>query len=337
MTANVYRALALFVTLTTGAVATTASAQPFTMKISFPTINDVTHEYFKRFKAGVEERSGGKIKVEIYPANQLGQIPAVIEGVALGTIEVGGAASGFFVSLEPRFQIFDAPGIFDDTQHAYKVLNDPAIRARLATFGADKGVELLVPGIFSQMAVLTHKPVRAVADFQGQKVRTPGGAAIQVEPFRKLGLLPVSLPLGEVLPAMSNRTIDGVISALAVFNNFKYYDIAKSVTYLPATTLFAPAVINRQFLKSLGPQLETVVREEARKAEVVYADWNVNEIKRTEEAWRRNGGELITFPAAESKRYLDVVAPISTQILSSNPKVKEDYEAVLAAAGKYRQ
>jgi C4-dicarboxylate-binding protein DctP len=128
-----------------------------------------------------------------------------------------------------------------------------------------------------------------------------------------------------------------VISALAVFNNFKYYDIAKSVTYLPATTLFAPAVINRQFLKSLGPQLEAIVREEARKAEVAYADWNVDEIKRTEEAWRRNGGELITFPAVESKRYLDVVGPISTQILSTNPKVKEDYEVVLAAAGKYRQ
>src|SRR5262245_42262217 len=159
MYANAYRALVLVAILTAGAISTTASAQPFTMKISFPTINDVTHEYFKRFKAGVEERSGGKIKAEIYPANQLGQIPAVIEGVALGTIEVGGAASGFFVSLEPRFQVFDAPGIFDNTQHAYKMLADPAIRARLATFGVDKGVELLVPGMFSQMAVLTHKPV----------------------------------------------------------------------------------------------------------------------------------------------------------------------------------
>ncbi len=60
-------------------------------------------------KAGIEQRAGGRIKVEIYPANQLGQIPAVIEGVALGTIEVGGAASGFFASLEPRFQVLDAP------------------------------------------------------------------------------------------------------------------------------------------------------------------------------------------------------------------------------------
>jgi TRAP-type transport system periplasmic protein len=320
-----------------GFLATTANAQQFTMKISFPTINDVTHEFFKTMKAGIEQRSGGRIKVEIYPANQLGQIPAVIEGVALGTIEVGGAASGFFVSLEPRFQVLDGPGLFDDTQHAFRVLTDPEIRARLATWGADKGVELLVAGTYSQMAILAHKPVRTVADFQGQKVRTPGGSAIQVEPFRKLGILPVSLPLGDALPAMQNHTIDGLLTALAVFVNFKYYDIAKSVTYLPATTLLAPAVINRQFLKSLGPELEAIVREEARKAEAVYTDWNIADTKRGEEAWRKNGGELITLPPTEAKRYLDVVAPITAQILSANPKVKEDYEALLAAAQKHRR
>ena len=318
-------------------LATTANAQPFTMKISFPTINDVTHEYFKAMKAGIEQRAGGRIKVEIYPANQLGQIPAVIEGVALGTIEVGGAASGFFASLEPRFQVLDAPGLFDDTQHAFRVLTDPEIRSRLATWGADKGVELLVAGTFSQMAILAHKPVRTVAGFQGQKVRTPGGSAIQVEPYRKLGILPVSIPLGDALPAMQNRTIDGLLTALAVFVNFKYHDIAKPVTYTPGTLILAPAVINRQFLKSLGPELEAIVREEARKAEVVYTDWNIADIKRQEENWRKNGGELIMLPPTEATRYLDTVAPVAAQILSANPKVKEDYEALLAAAKKHRR
>src|SRR5262249_52014066 len=93
--------------LTSSSLTSSANAQPYTMKISFVTINDVTHEFLKRWKAGIDARSGGRLKVEIYPANQLGQIPAVIEGVALGTIEIGSAASGFFVSLEPRFQVMD--------------------------------------------------------------------------------------------------------------------------------------------------------------------------------------------------------------------------------------
>jgi TRAP-type C4-dicarboxylate transport system substrate-binding protein len=314
-----------------------ASAQQFTMKLSSPTINDTTHEFYKTLKAGVEARSGGRIKVDIYPANQLGQLPAVVEGVALGTIEVGAAANGFWVSLEPRFQVLDAPGLFDDVLHGYRVVNDPAIRARLATFGADKGVEILTPAIYSPLMLLTHKGVRAVADFQGQKVRTQGGAPIQVEPLKKLGVLPVSLPLGEALPAMQNRTIDGMVAAAAPFVAFKYYDIAKPMTYLPATIFAAPILVNRQFMKSLGPELEAIVREEARKAEVLFSDWNVADIKRSEEVWKKNGGEMVTLPPAEANRYVELVTPVARSILSANPKVKEDYDALLAAAAKYRQ
>ena len=83
--------------------------------------------------------------------------------------------------------------------------------------------------------------------------------------------------------------------------------------------------------------LEAIVREEARKAELAYADWNVEENKRGEENWRKNGGELVTLPPAEAKRYLEIVDPISKQILSATPKLKEDHEALLAAAAKHRR
>src|SRR5829696_3494335 len=252
-----------------------ASAQQFTMKLSSPTINDVTHEYYKRLKAGIEQSSGGKIKVEIYPANQLGQIPATVEGVALGTIEATSVANGFYVSLEPRFQVLDAPGLFPDLMTGYKVLRDPAIRARIATWGVDKGIELLAPGLYSPLMLLNHKAVRGVADFQGQKIRTQGGAPIQVDPFKKLGVIPVSLPLGEALPAMQNRTIDGMVGAAAPYVAFKYFDIAKPMTYLPSTMFAAPVVINRAWLKSLGPELEKIVREESAKAEVLFSDYNI--------------------------------------------------------------
>ena len=311
-------------------------AQQFTMKLSQPTINDVTYEYFKRLKAGIESRAGGKIKVDIYPANQLGQLPAVVEGVALGTIEAAASANGFWISLEPRFQVLDAPGLFDSVSHGFKVLNDPAIRARMANWGADKGVEILAPSLYSPLMLLSHKAVRAPGDLQGQKIRTQGGAPIQVEPLKKLGVIPVSLPLGEALPAMQNKTIDGMVGAAAPYVAFKYSDIAKPMTYLPSTLFAAPVVVNRQWLKSLGPDLEKIVREESRKAEDAFGVWNINDIKSKEEAWKANGGEIITMSPDDSKRYVDLVAPVAASILSANPKVKEDYEALLAAAKSYR-
>jgi TRAP-type C4-dicarboxylate transport system substrate-binding protein len=317
-------------------VAAPATAQQFTMKLSQPTINDVTHEYFKRMKAGIEQRSGGKIKVDIYPANQLGQLPVVVEGVALGTIEAAASANGFWISLEPRFQVLDAPGLFDSVSHGFKMLNDPDIRARMATWGADKGVEMLAPGLYSPLMILSHKAIRTVADFHGQKIRTQGGAPIQVDPLKKVGVIPVSLPLGEALPAMQNKTIDGMVGAAAPYVAFKYYDIAKPMTYLPSTIFAAPVVINRRWLKSLGPELEKIVREESRKAEELFGDWNINDIKDKEEVWKKNGGEVITMAPAESKRYVDAVAPVVATIMSANAKVKEDYEALQAAAKKYR-
>jgi TRAP-type C4-dicarboxylate transport system substrate-binding protein len=314
-----------------------ASAQQFTMKISLPTINDVSYEYAKRMKAGIEQRAGGKLKVEIYPVNQLGQLPVVVEGVALGTIESAFSANGFWVSLEPRFAVLDAPGLFDSIPHGYAMLGDPAIRARMATWGADKGVEMLTPCLYSPLMLLTHKGVRTINDFHGQKVRTQGGAPIQIEPLKKVGIIPVAMPLGEALPAMQNKTSDGMVAAANPFVTFKYYDIAKPMTYLPASMFAAPFVVNRAWLKSLGPELEKIVREVSAESEKLFLDYNLADIKRNEDIWRQHGGEIVTLPEADAKKYVDLVTPVTAQLLSGNPKVKDDYEALLAAAKKYRK
>src|SRR5690606_5985926 len=287
-----------------------AGAEQFTMKISSPTINDANHEWMKTFKAGIEARSNGRVKVEIYPANQLGQIPATVEGVALGTIEMTLPATGFLIGLEPRFQVFDAAGLFDSIEHGYKVMNDPDIRRRLATFGEAKGVEPLLVIVHSPMMLVSHKAVRKVADFQGQKIRVPGGAPLHIEPFKKLGALPLSMPLGEVLPAMQNRAIDGFLAAITVFTTFKYYDVAKPMTGLPNPFLVVGGLVNRNFMKSLGPELEAMVREEAAKADAAVVSWRAEDSEKARDIWQKNGGELITLPPEEAKKYLADVTSV---------------------------
>ncbi len=315
----------------------TAGAQQFTMKLSSPTINDVQHEWMKAFKAGVESRAGGRIKVEIYPANQLGQIPRTVEGVALGTIELTAPAVGFLIGLEPRFEVFDAPGLFDDVRHGQAVFNDPEIRKRLATFGAAKGVEPLYLFLNGPLMLLSHRPIRSLADFKGQKIRTPGVAPLHIEPFRKLGASPVSMPLGEALPAMQNRTIDGSIASFSVFTAFKYYDVAKVITTLPKSFLVAAGLVNRNFMKSLGPELEAIVRDEARKAESVFSTWGYDEVGRIQKNWEANGGQVVVLPPAEASRYLAETTAAIAPIIAKSPQMKSDYEALLAAAKRHRK
>jgi TRAP-type C4-dicarboxylate transport system substrate-binding protein len=313
-----------------------AGAQQFTMKLSSPTINDVAHEWMKAFKAGVEERSKGRVKVEIYPANQLGQIPATVEGVALGTIEMTLPASGFLIGLEPRFQVFDAAGLFDSVEHGHKVLNDPDIRKRLATFGEAKGVEPLITFVHSPLMVVSHKPIRKVADFRGQKIRVPGGAPLHIEPYKNLGALPLSMPLGEVLPAMQNRTIDGFLAGITVFTTFKYYDIAKAMTGLPNSFIIVGGLVNRKFMKSLGPDLEGIVREEAAKADAAKVAWGVENAEQARQVWQKNGGELIALSPDDTKAYLAGFTAVLPAILAKNPQMKDDYDALVAAGKKYR-
>src|SRR5688572_11009591 len=88
-----------------------ASAQ-VVMKLANATINDVQHEWQKLFAAALQKRVGDKVKTEIYPASQLGAIPRMAEGVSLGTIESFITPTSFVTNIDPRFQIFDVPGMF---------------------------------------------------------------------------------------------------------------------------------------------------------------------------------------------------------------------------------
>jgi len=325
---------AFFMSAVLAAMSVTASAQTHTIKISSPTVNDVTHEWMKEFKSGVEARAPGRLKVEIYPANQLGQIPATVEGVAMGTIEITAPASGFLIGLEPRFQVLDAPNIFPTMQAAQRTFADPDIRKRFSEYGASKGIEPIAMLLHGPVMLLSSKPIRKIADFKGQKIRVPGAAPFQIEPFRRLGASPLSMPLGEVLSAMQNRTIDGMVASSTVFTAFKYYDLAKGLTALPGSFLVVPAMVNKDFLKKIGPELETVVREEALNAQKRVEKFAQDDAANTEKVWKQNGGELISFDEAEKKRYLETVLPIIPVALEKNEKLKGDYDAISAVAGK---
>jgi C4-dicarboxylate-binding protein DctP len=322
--------------LAAGAIGLTpAQAQQFTMRLSSPTVNDAPHEWMKQFKAGVEARTNGKIKVELYPASQLGQIPSTVDGVALGTIEFAIPAVGFLIGLEPRFQVFDAAGLFDSVAQSQKTLADPEVRKRLASFGESRGVELLLVGNNGPLMAASYKPIRAVADFKGQKIRVPGAAPLHVEPFRKLGALPVSIPLGEVLPALQNKTIDASVSSFNVLTGFKYYDVTKTATYLPKSFLFVGGIVNRNFMKSIGPEMAAIVREEATKAAGVFSTIGVEDVEKTRQLWVKNGGEAITLPPAEAEAYLRDVTSAIPAVLAKNPEMKTDYETMQTAGKKY--
>jgi TRAP-type C4-dicarboxylate transport system substrate-binding protein len=313
-----------------------ANAQPYTLKIGSGTVNDTSQEWLRLFKEGVERNSKGKIKVETYVASQLGSNPRMVEGVTMGTIEGTLPSTGFMVSLEPRFQVFDAVGIFDSPQQSLKVLQDPEIRKRISGFGKEKGVETIAVFSHSPLAVISLKPIRTPADYAGLKLRVPGGSPMHTRPIEKLKASPISMPIMDVLPALQNKGIDGVITGSTVATALKYYDVTKSLTHLPSSMIMVTAVVNSQFMKTIGPELADIVRKEALKAEAPAVKWGVDDAERSKKAWTENGGENIAFSPAAAKQYIDQVNSVTVPVLAQNPTVKADYDALMAAAKKFR-
>lgn len=313
-----------------------ATAQEYVLKVSAPippTEKDSVYAWMLAFEKGVEASSNGQIDVQLFPANQLGQLPAAVEGVSMGTIEVSFSIIGFFSSLDPRFQVLDAGGLFDSPEHAMQALQQPESRAMLAEFGKSAGVRPLVMVIDGQGVIVSKNPISTVADFKGLKVRTGGATPLLTKPLAAMGAAPIAMPLGEVVPGLQTGTIDAATNSMAVVNGFKMADVAKNVTYLPGNYTTVGAVVNTAFLERIGPDLAAIVLDEAQKAESVIFD-HLAKTPMQEAAWEAAGGQVIRFNDAEQENYLSVTNPIVAEIISANPQMQSDFDVLKAAAAK---
>lgn len=309
-------------------IAWPAWAQEFTMKLTATASNTIDTEWLSLLKKGVESASGGKIKADVYPGGQLGTAETVIEGVAMGTIEVTSNASGAYEGLDPRFAVLSVPGVILNMQQGAKTLADPAVRQRLDSIAQDKGVEVLTALVVSPAGIVSRRPIAALADFKGMKIRVPGSALL-IEQLKQLGASPISMSLNEVLTAFENGTIDGVYAGTNVFATLKYYDVAKNMTVLPDTFLVIVGLASSTFMSSLGPLAETV-RDETRKASAAAAVWGETDVMNAQAIWEKNGGKTLTLSGAEAKQYLDIVVPTALQHLT--PEARADYDVLKAAA-----
>src|ERR1700688_1086073 len=125
---------ALVVALTVGPAQ--AQDKTFTMKITTPTLNAALDIYAKAYGAAVEKDSGGRIKVEISPASQLGAIPRQIEGTQFGAIQCAIIPPEFFVGVDERFEVLAAPGLVNSVEQGQRLAADPEVLKLVLSLGA---------------------------------------------------------------------------------------------------------------------------------------------------------------------------------------------------------
>ncbi len=335
-TATIVAAGAVVASLTTPFGTAWAQQKPYVMKISTPTIHDIPDKWAANFAAVLEKDTGGRIKPQLYPASQLGSIPRQIEGTQFGSIQMEIVPPEFMVGLDPRFEVMAAPGLVDSQAHGQRVAADPAVRKLMLGLGANKGLHGVALFMAEQSVMVTRMPLRHLADFKGKKIRI-FASQFQSEAFERLGITPVAMTLGDVLPAIQQGAIDGAVTGIGPVANFHMVDAAKFVTQTGQPAIFLIAEINKKWFDSLPPDLQQILEKDAAAQDVAIKPSAVQQVKQSEQAFASGGGELIRLPPDEQATMMKEISSVAPDVSSKNPAVAAAYKIVADAAARTRQ
>ncbi len=232
---------------------------------------DVT---YKKFKEIVEKESGGKIKVSLFGAAQLGGDRAVVEACQAGNLEMACGSTQNWSVFTKAFRVFDLPFIIKGGESAYRILDGEIGKQVIAQFEKETGLKFI---IFTEYGGLRHmwqnrKEVRVPADLAGMKIRAVM-SPIEMAILRGLGANPTALDWGEVYAALKQKTIDGQGNSIELMYLVKHYEVLPYCTILNYVWSAEPAAMNPKFFAKLPQDLQQLVLSAARRAELVGRDY----------------------------------------------------------------
>jgi TRAP-type C4-dicarboxylate transport system substrate-binding protein len=312
-----------------------ADDKTYLMKITLPALNDSTHQLAKNYAAAIDKDSGGRIKTEIYPASQLGAIPRQIEGTQFGAIQCAIMPPEFFVGVDPRFEVWAAPGLVDSLEHGQRLAADPAVVKLILGLGADKGLHGTGFMMVGPSAVISKTPIRHLADFKGKKIRVLA-SAFQTQAIERLAATPVALSLGDVLPALQQGTIDGAVSQLKNLVAMHYVDTSKYVTEIGQPAIFTVIEISKKWYDTLPPDLAQIVDRDGAAEAAAINPQATDIFNGARKDWVASGGELISLPSDEQSSMLQALVSVGKDVSSANPQLGAAYQLVTEAAQRTR-
>src|SRR5579862_309507 len=313
-----------------------AQGQTYEMKISTPTINDVPDTWARNYGAALEKDSGGRIKVQVYPASQLGSIPRQIEGTQFGAIQCEVVPPEFMVGLDERFEVMAAPGLVASLAQGQKVAADPAVRKLMFLLGVDKGLHGVGLFMAEPSDIVTKNPIRTLADFKGKKIRI-FASQFQSVAFERLGVTPVAMSLGDVLPAIQQGTIDGAVTGMGPITHMHFVDAAKYVTITNQPSIFLIALVNRKWYDSLPKELQEIVDRDGAAESLAIAPTAAQFRAKSEANYTASGGEEIKLPPDEQATLMKTLSSVGADVSKSNPQLAAAYKIVTEASARAAQ
>jgi C4-dicarboxylate-binding protein DctP len=253
------------------AVAPARADEPIVIKFSHVVAPDTPKgKAAEKFKALAEERTHGRVRVELYPNSQLYKDKEELEALQLGAVQMLAPSVSKFGPLGIKeFEAFDLPYIFPSVDALRRVSDGPIGRDLLKKL-EPKGLLGLAYWDNGFSIITANKPLRTLDDFKGMKMRIQSSKVLEAT-YRHLGALPQVMAFSEVYQALQTGVVDGVENTPSNSYTQKFYEAQKYLTVSDHTYIGYAVVVNKKFWEGLPTDIRAEL-ESAMKDATTYCN-----------------------------------------------------------------
>ncbi len=248
-----------------------AAPAPIIIKFSHVVANETPKgqaaNYFKKL---AEERTKGRVKIEVYPNSQLFKDKEEMEALQMGSVQMLAPSLAKFAPLGLKeFELFDLPFIFDDYADLHKVTQGP-VGAKLLKKLETRGLIGLGYWDNGFKVMSANKPLKNPADMRGQKMRIQSSKVLDSQ-MRSVGAIPQVLAFSEVYQALQTGVVDGTENPPSNLYTQKMHEVQKYVTISNHGYLGYAVLVNKKFWMGLPADIRAAL-ESAMKDATNYAN-----------------------------------------------------------------
>ncbi|WP_034638155.1 TRAP transporter substrate-binding protein [Desulfovibrio cuneatus] len=225
-------------------------------------------ETYELFKKKVEEKSGGKIIVQVYPLGQLGGDVPTAEGVLKGSIDIASAGSNNMAPFTDIFFWADLPFIFKSIDTVHKVYAGEIgneYKEKLEKSSDFKCLFYADPGSFRNL-MSSKRPLRSPADMGGLKFRS-APSPVEMDTVRAIGASPTPVSWPETYMALEQKVVDGEMQQYHWAVTAMHQEVIKYVTEVPGQHALHLALINKNKFEALPTAWQKILQEAADEAQ----------------------------------------------------------------------
>ncbi|SBW07769.1 Tripartite ATP-independent periplasmic transporter solute receptor, DctP family [uncultured delta proteobacterium] len=321
------RTLLLFLSLALTMILFTGTGlcaqKPITLKLAHVlAVNGHYEAGAKKFAEIVKEMSGGSIIVETYPGGVLGSERDMIEGMQLGTLDLGMVSSAPLGGFLPEMMLFDLPFIFRDRPHAWGIADGPIGTELLQRLEKKKIVGLAYWENGFRMIFSTF-PIKAPSDLKGRKIRVMENK-VHMRAFEALGAIPTPMAYGELFTALQQKTIDGAENSIICLTTDKFQEVCGNLALTGHFWGVVPFLMSKTVHDKLTPEQRKIIKDAAIKARDWQRQYTVDNEGRYLEELKKFG---MNITEVDRNAFREICAPIYKEFYGTIPQ--EMIEAVL--------